>query len=70
MLPMCICANWYHEDCLNLKEHDRVGEWPCPSCRQMNQRIERLIKNCGLLSFTDNWDETDAGYFTENTQKT
>ena len=44
MIRCCLCATWYHEVCVDLKEHDR-GVWPCPSCRQLNSRVEDMAKN-------------------------
>ena len=48
MIRCCLCAVWYHEDCLGLQEHDR-GVWPCPSCRKLNSRVEDLSQNMGTL---------------------
>ena len=48
MMRCCLCATWYHEDCLGLKEEDR-GVWPCPSCRRLNNRVEEMAKNITAL---------------------
>ena len=48
MMRCCLCAIWYHEDCLGLKEEDR-GVWPCPSCRRLNNRVEEMAKNITAL---------------------
>ena len=48
MIRCCLCAKWYHEDCLSLTE-DKHGVWPCPVCRQINVHIENLSGNVSSI---------------------
>ena len=48
MIRCCLCAKWYHEDCLSLTEDDH-GVWPCPVCRQINTRVENLSGNVSSI---------------------
>lgn len=33
MLRCCTCAHWFHTKCIDLKEDEAVGIWPCHTCR-------------------------------------
>jgi ribA/ribD-fused uncharacterized protein len=50
MLHCCTCAHWFHADCVDLKEDEAVGIWPCHTCRfiahdivQQQLTINKLI---------------------------
>ena len=49
MIRCCLCANWFHEDCLDLKKHDREGVWSCPSCHQLSKHMEELVSTFDSL---------------------
>ena len=48
MVRCCLCATWFHEDCLGLDIHDR-GVWPCFACRQLNKKVDELGNNFTTL---------------------
>ena len=49
MIQCCLCATWFHYECVGLKKNDIVGVWPCPSCRLMPQQIRILQKDMATL---------------------
>ena len=74
MIRCCLCANWYHEDCLGIQPHDR-GVWPCPSCRNLNSRVELIMNNVGSLmtmvsDLTNLLKETNKRHQEENNKLT
>ena len=52
MIRCCLCASWFHEECVGIQcDADRGGVWPCPECRQNGTRVKTLIGTVeGLVS--------------------
>ena len=52
MIRCCLCASWFHEECVGIQcDADRGGVWPCPECRQNGTRVKTLIGTIeGLVS--------------------
>ena len=48
MIRCCLCAAWFHEECLGLQPHDR-GVFPCLSCRNINSRVDELGQHVKML---------------------
>ena len=74
MIRCCLCANWYHEDCLGKQPHDR-GVWPCPSCRNLISPVELIMNNVSLLvtmvsDLTNLLKETNKRHEEENNKLT
>ena len=49
MLQCCVCATWFHYDCVGLKEDDAVGVWPCLSCRLIPSQISLMKQEISTL---------------------
>ena len=52
MIRCCLCATWFHIECVGLAEDEAVGVWPCITCRLMPQQIISIQKN--MASLLDN----------------
>lgn len=37
-----VCWNWYHDDCVGIKESESLGSWPCPTCRLMPTEVTKV----------------------------
>ena len=52
MTRCCLCAGWYHEECVGITtDADRGGGgvWPCPECRLTSSRVLGLVETVNLL---------------------
>ena len=38
----CLCASWYHTDCVGVKDDEEIGVWPCMSCRTLPSDVRKL----------------------------
>ena len=54
MIRCCLCAIWFHLECVGLKKSDEVGVWPCPSCRMMPSQVRDLKENVSQLIRSNN----------------
>ncbi len=44
MIRCCMCAHWFHLECLNLSKAEATGVWPCLECRLLCKKV-RLSQN-------------------------
>ena len=42
MVRCCMCAKWFHEECVNLTQDEADGVWPCMTCRLIPSKVEHL----------------------------
>ena len=42
MIQCSVCADWYHTECAGVKKDERVGIWPCLSCRLIHTHIRGI----------------------------
>ena len=54
LIRCCVCATWFHVDCLGLPEDEAAGVWPCISCRLMPHHIISLQNDMATLMTTTN----------------
>ncbi len=52
MIRCCICAQWYHLDCVKLPSSEASGVWSCLECRQMPSMVKTLVTNVNSLAST------------------
>ncbi len=50
MIRCCLCAQWFHLDCLRLPESEASGVWPCLDCREVGQTVRTMSENLTNLS--------------------
>ena len=50
MLRCCLCAQWFHLDCVNLPPPEATGVWPCLDCHQMPANVKTVTTNVQLLT--------------------
>ena len=48
----CLCMQWFHGKCVRLTQHEKIGLWSCPNCRDFAKDIKRVDKNLLELSKT------------------
>ncbi len=54
MIRCCMCAVWFHEECVGITSDAERGVWPCPECRQLTTRVTSLIKTVtNLVNLTE-----------------
>ena len=42
MIQCCLCAVWHHNECVDIKDSDQIGFWPCPGCRHIASDMLQL----------------------------
>ncbi len=50
MIRCCMCAVWFHEECVGINSEAEHGVWPCPECRQLTTRVTSLIQQATNLN--------------------
>ena len=71
----CLCAHWYHIDCVNLPSQEAVGAWPCYHCRTLSDDLRSLQDrvdnmNCVLMTILrGHQTQIDAAQATINTMQ-
>ena len=41
MIQCCLCAVWHHSQCVDIRDNDQSGFWPCPGCRHIASDMHR-----------------------------
>ena len=49
MIRCCICATWYHNECVDLPDEEATGVWPCMSCRLMPSQVRLMQQQISTL---------------------
>ena len=49
MIRCCMCAHWFHTDCLDLDKDEAGGVWPCYTCRFISHDILCLQQTINKL---------------------
>ena len=49
MIRCCICATWYHNECVGLPDDEAAGVWPCMSCRLMPSQVRMMQEQISTL---------------------
>ena len=50
MIRCCLCAVWFHEECVGIKSADDSGGlWPCGECRTTGTRLKSLVETVTQL---------------------
>ncbi len=50
MIRCCLCACWFHEDCVGITSESERGVWPCPDCRLLSSRVSSLTAAVNKLT--------------------
>ena len=50
MVLCCLCASWFHVDCISKSEEYVPGFWPCFACRRMPSHVSELTQNINQLT--------------------
>ena len=50
MIRCCVCAHWYHLECVKLPASEASGVWPCMECRQMPTTLKTLVDSVQNLT--------------------
>ena len=45
MISCCLCAGWFHTECVGLNKNDSDGVWPCLTCRNMFKEIQKVVSS-------------------------
>ncbi len=45
MIRCCLCAQWYHLECLNINKTEATGVWPCLECRKISANLKSVTDN-------------------------
>ena len=40
MIRCCLCAQWYHLECINIDKTEATGVWPCLECRKISANLK------------------------------
>ena len=41
MIQCCLCAVWHHSKCVDIRDNDQSGFWPCPGYRHIASDMQR-----------------------------
>ncbi len=50
IIRCCVCAHWYHEECVSLPHDEAGGVWPCMHCRNMPSQLKTLHDSVQILT--------------------
>ncbi len=45
MIRCCLCAQWYHLECLNINKIEATGVWPCLEYRKISANLKSVTDN-------------------------
>ena len=50
MIRCCMCAQWFHLECLNLNKAEATGVWPCLDCRVLGGKVKNITKSLQMIT--------------------